>query len=270
MISKSIESENRVGLTVDLEFLDAGGREYSSQNTSKYEKEGIRELLQILRKHGRKITFFTTANLCNEHLDFLKKIKKEGHEIASHSLSHKKLNDISYKEIKKEINDSKKILEENLDIEIKGFRSPLLKHERRVFEEVEKAGYVYDSSMLPSIKIPGWYGGDDVSISPFKISNNLIEFPLSINPFLKLPISGFFIRLFGRKYLFWSIRQLHDKGIIPIIYVHPFELRSFGNKNNWRQKLRTGEYMIKTLEDMARSYRLFKLEKFHGLISNES
>jgi len=38
-----------------------------------------------------------------------------------------------------------------------------------------------------------------------------------------LPVSGAWIRFFGRRYLMWSLKMLLERNCVPVIYVHPWE-----------------------------------------------
>jgi peptidoglycan/xylan/chitin deacetylase (PgdA/CDA1 family) len=75
-----------------------------------------------------------------EELSFL---VKEGVEIGSHTLTHPFLTKIPPAEARREIEDSKKLLEDKLGVEVKGFCYPYGDHNAEVVEMVKKAGYQY-------------------------------------------------------------------------------------------------------------------------------
>ncbi|MDY6789140.1 MAG: polysaccharide deacetylase family protein, partial [Candidatus Nanohaloarchaea archaeon] len=249
----------KIALSIDTEFLETNQYKYSASGTAEKEKEGLRDLLEILDRHDQRITFFTVANMCNDHKDILEEIVDRGHEIGSHTMNHKDLTELSGKELEEEVIGSKEKLEEELGVEVKGFRAPMLKHNEEVFSNVKKAGYSYDSSMISSLRIPGWYGGDNVGQKPFK-RGGLTEVPLSVHPWFKIPISGFFARCLGKRYLMWSIKLLHGRDITPVIYLHPFALKRFENKNNWRQRMGAGRYTLDLIETLAGEYTLVRTE----------
>jgi Predicted xylanase/chitin deacetylase len=80
-----------------------------------------------------------------EELSFL---VKEGVEIGSHTLTHPFLTKIPPAEARREIEDSKKLLEDKLGVEVKGFCYPYGDHNREVVEMVKKAGYQYAFTTL--------------------------------------------------------------------------------------------------------------------------
>lgn len=244
---------DKLAFSIDTEFLDL-----KNKSAVKSEKSGIKWLLDLLERKNQSATFFVVAELAENHIETLLEIRERGHEIGSHSLTHPYLNELPEMEIHKEVNGSKKILEKELDIKVKGFRAPALSYNETVLSKVRKSGYEYDSSMIPSVRIPGWYGGDEVSLEPFS-SNNFTEVPVSVNPITKLPISGFFMRTLGRKHLFWSIELLQNRGVIPVIYLHPFELEHFEGKGKLRRKVRSGKYIKETIRILAEEYEFVKM-----------
>lgn len=251
---------DKIALTIDMEFLETSKFKYKAENTAEKEKKGVKKLLKVFGKHDFHTTFFTVANLCHDHADILHEIKNKGHEIGCHGKTHRFLTDLDDKELHEEINIAKNILENTLNIKVKGFRAPALKQNEKILKKIKNAGYDYDSSMIPSLPIPGWYGGDDVPLHPIR-ENEMAEIPLGVNPYTKIPISGFFLRLFGRKHLLWSLESIQARGIIPIIYLHPFELASFNNKNNWRQAIRTGHYTLETIEMLCKRYNIVPMKR---------
>lgn len=246
---------SEIALTIDMELLETSKFKYKTQNTARKEKRGVRNLLDIFNDYDVNTTFFTVANLCNNHTDILHEIKSKGHEIGCHSKTHQFLTQLESDDLYDEIVTAKIMLEDELDSKVRGFRAPVLKQNEQIMEKVQDAGYEYDSSMIPSVPIPRWYGGDDVPLHPIR-KNKMTEIPISVNPYTKIPISGFFLRFFGRKHLLWSIEKIQARNVVPVIYLHPFELASFENKNNWRQKIRTGRYTLKTVDMLCKHYNI--------------
>jgi hypothetical protein len=250
----------KIALTIDLEFLEENHYPPGSNvRTVEYEKKAVRQLLDLLEEQDQTITFFTVANLCDSHSDFLEEVRDRGHEIASHSYTHPNLTEISRKQLEKEVKGSKERLEEELDIEVKGFRAPELRINEKVYEELESSGYDYDSSKIPSFKIPGWYGGYGKQRPHRK--GKITEIPVSANSITKTPISGFFFRTLGKSHLNWSIRELQKRDIVPVIYLHPYELAKFEGKKNWRQRFRTGNYVMETITDLLRKFEIKKMSE---------
>jgi len=78
-----------------------------------------------------------------KHLDIsqIKKLAKDGHEIGSHTSSHKSLVGLSKDSLKKELYDSKMIIEEILEKEITSISVPFGRIDEKVYETCLKYGY---------------------------------------------------------------------------------------------------------------------------------
>lgn len=111
-------------------------------------KEVYKNALPILEKYNLPATFFIIADFIgnNKFMSWqqLKHLINKGYLIGSHTLGHKRLSTVSEKDLRKEIIESKKILEDNLNKEISLFALPFGK-DRDITEKTEqiirKAGY---------------------------------------------------------------------------------------------------------------------------------
>jgi peptidoglycan/xylan/chitin deacetylase (PgdA/CDA1 family) len=72
------------------------------------------KVLDVLKEHNVKATFFVIAEKAQQHPDLMKRILAEGHIVANHSLSHQALKDLSFfswkKVVKKQVLDAHTIL----------------------------------------------------------------------------------------------------------------------------------------------------------------
>lgn len=118
-------------------------------HTGKYEgiKKGLPDLLQILRKHRIKATFFITGEVISKLPKEIKKISKEGHELGLHGYSHKRFDFMDFKEkeeeIAKGIEAYKKIFKKNPKV----FRAPQHSIDKDTFFLLSKNGFSHDSSV---------------------------------------------------------------------------------------------------------------------------
>ncbi len=74
--------------------------------------EKIDTVLNILKNHNVKATFFPIGKLMKEDLSPIKKIVEEGHELGNHSYTHRILSLRSYETIRQEIEPTDKLLRE--------------------------------------------------------------------------------------------------------------------------------------------------------------
>jgi len=192
-------------MSVDLEYDWDSKR---SENLSIVPK-----LLDFFDDNYIRATFFVVTDLIDKNESLIKDISKK-HEIASHSCSHSKLNEVSNGQLEKEIKNSKKAIE-SLKIKCKGFRAPLYLIPKNLHRLLKKYGYKYDSSTTRSF-FPGRYINLTEPLEPYE-KDGIIEIPIST---FKLPIP------FGLSYM--RLLYPFSKFLLlkkPIMfYLHPYEL----------------------------------------------
>ncbi len=103
--------------------------------------------LPLLKKYGYKATFFIFTNAIGREgyftWDQLKEMRDEGMAIEAHTKTHLFLTRItSDAELREQIVDSKKIIEEKLGITVKHFAFPFGLYDDRVIKEVKDAGFI--------------------------------------------------------------------------------------------------------------------------------
>ena len=120
----------------------------------------------ILDQHGLPATFFIAANTSPVHLDYcdhapwrkiewnaadiraLEDMVRRGHEIGSHSVSHKHSEDPRFRPVhdrgydaKHEAEESKRLIQDRMEMEISSFCYPFCAKGGGLKEAVEAAGY---------------------------------------------------------------------------------------------------------------------------------
>ena len=109
------------------------------------------KIIEYLDKLEIKATFFMVANDVLENPSIAREIVARGHELASHSRTHNKLlSNLNKAELKSEITDSKKIIEDIIGKKVEGFRAPGYCLSNNIIDVLEESGYVYDSSLNTS------------------------------------------------------------------------------------------------------------------------
>jgi len=98
----------------------------------------------ILDKYGFKATFYIVCNYVDNKKGYMtweeiESLKKEGHDIGSHSMNHIHLSNLSKKDIEYEVGQSKKCLEDH-GIEATSFAYPFSdgSNDKKVFKIVSK------------------------------------------------------------------------------------------------------------------------------------
>ncbi|PTD94226.1 hypothetical protein C9439_04040 [archaeon SCG-AAA382B04] len=277
-------SKGKVCLTVDLEFLNQKSLSESKTKAESFDldqDEIVENLLSLLDETDSKVTFFVVASLVEENPGLVERISDKGHEIASHALTHKNLREMTKEEMRDEIGESKRILEEKINEEVLGFRAPGLKilGDKVFYQLLDEFNYKYSSSKIPSLPIPGWYGDLSIPMKPFRISefydfevdNRIFEVPVSVNPFLRLPFSGNWLRLLGHNYFYWSLDKLIEKDIIPVFYIHPWELMDLSAVSNLpiRNKIRSGTWLFNKIRKVCERYEIDSVRNILDINKNK-
>lgn len=214
-------------------------------------------LQEILDTHDVRATFFVVSAVAERYPDIVRRLANEGHEIGSHTHEHRLLSTLDTADRREEIAHSRSVLERVTDCTVTGFRAPAFDITADHFDELDKAGYSYDSSIAPSRRIPGWYGGEYDTHRPCSVTQiqtdappALAELPVSVMPGLRLPLTGAWLRFFGPRYTILGMKLLARKGITPVLYVHPWEFVDLPDIEGVPARVywRTGEWMRRAVE----------------------
>lgn len=242
-------------LSVDLEFFQHAPAYRSAAGTTDGEalgRDGVSVLLDAFDAAGARATFFTVSDIADSHPALLEDIVTAGHEVGSHTHTHRHLSGLSQPDRRAELVDSKARLEATTGIAVEGFRAPSFDMADDHFEMLSETGYAYDSSVVPCRAIPGWYGGefDTHRPSPARAIDpgappGLTEVPVAVMPGLRLPLTGTWLRFFGVRYTLLGMKLLARRGIAPVLYVHPWELVDLPDIEGVPRRVyvRSGAYM---------------------------
>ncbi|MFP4530194.1 MAG: polysaccharide deacetylase family protein [Halodesulfurarchaeum sp.] len=190
--------------------------------------EWLRDAFEVA---GASATWFTVSQIAANHPEAVREVVSAGHEIGSHTHTHRLLTELDGNERTTELERSRETLEAVTGEPVAGFRAPAFDFGDGHFEALEAAGYDYDSSVVASRSIPGWYGGEYELTRPAPATavqanapESIGELPVSVMPGLRLPLTGTWLRFFGPRYTIYGMKRLADRGIAPVLYVHPWEL----------------------------------------------
>lgn len=196
--------------------------------------ENLLFLIEMLEKAGIKGTFFFLKDIADQYPSIVRKIINRGHEIALHGETHEHLAKISSNDFQLMIKRMKEYFLKNFQIIIHGYRAPYFSIHPKAISLLKDAGFCYDSSIVPSLPIPGWYGIPRAPLYPYKIGNKLdgndgqtkfLEFPLSVHPRFRLPgAGGYYFRNLGIHFTLRVLRQCLIKNGYAMFYIHPWEL----------------------------------------------
>jgi polysaccharide deacetylase family protein (PEP-CTERM system associated) len=187
--------------------------------------------LLVLAKHDVKATFFILGEVAKKFPSLIKKIAKDGHEVASHGWSHTQIFKLNKEQFRKEIADSKKLLEDITSGSVLGHRAPafsIMPQTKWALEVLAQEGFKYDSSIYPiSGRRYGWPEfSKDICKVDLPSGRSIIEVPMStVTVFGRaLPAAGGgYIRHFPYTVTKWAIKHIQKKRP-AIVYMHPYEI----------------------------------------------
>lgn len=233
-------------------------------------REAIRPILELLRSAGVRATFFTVGEVARDHPDLIRELASDGHEIASHTMTHPNLWRLTEAEFRDELEQYRGALAAALPgQQALGFRAPMFSLDRRtpwVLGVLRDMGYRYDSSIVP-VRTP-WYGVSGAPLGIYRASlddparadakDGFLEFPLTacaLGP-VRIPTSGgAYMRLLPYPVFRGLLRRVARQRPF-VIYVHPWEtypgtpsyplplIERFGLYTNIRHALRRLERLL--------------------------
>ncbi len=141
---------------------------------------GAMRLLEIERMLRVRSSWSIVTNRYQLSSTPLMALGKEG-EICAHDTRHDgRLLSLSFLKKVERLKECKRILELSSKTTVRGFRAPLLQHNRELVTAVGEAGYEFDSS------VPSWEILSPTSLSPHGVGT---VFPFRVNNVLEIPVS---------------------------------------------------------------------------------
>lgn len=232
-------------------------------------------LLDLAAEHHVRCTCFFLGWIAHRHPRLVTAALERGHEIASHGWAHRLAYQLTPKEFYEDAAKAKDVIEQISGRSVLGYRSAgfsLSAQNDWVFDELLRAGYMYDSSVFPaSHGHGGWHNGHYAPYMVKRPGGDLIEFPMSVEEVLGHPycfFGGGYLRLFPLSIIRRMTAGVHRQGRPAIFYIHPREIdpdqprlamsawrqfKSYVNLATTEAKLREllTEYEFVTLEDLA-------------------
>lgn len=196
-------------------------------------------ILRLLDRHRVRATFFILGDVARKHPDLIRAIHDEGHEIASHGMTHAPLWDLDYDGLDRELKSFNEVMAEVLGPEasISGFRAPTFSMDNRTRYAMKclvDNGYLYDTSIFPAKNY--MYGVKDAPCALYRpdlndlsredARSNILEFPLTVFEWgrVRIPVSGgFYLRVFPYPFLRSLLRKINRTRPF-VIYFHPWEV----------------------------------------------
>lgn len=244
--------QRRLCVSVDLDGLDCyhaihGLDEPPEAQRHLHYTAGLARLLELFTQHSIHVTLFVVGRdlLGDECLQVIRTARDQGHEIASHTWSHPyDFSRLSARRQEEEIEKGTDGIRKAVGSPPVGFRAPGYHIDDRVVERLQRAGYVYDASLLPS---PPYYaaklavmglmrlsgrtsrsiaGGPGMVAAPNRPyrmgarywlpGDGLVEIPCTVIPVARIPFIGTTLTLAGPRRAAWAARLVSRMGLVSL------------------------------------------------------
>ena len=237
-------------------------------------------LLDLAAEQNVRCTCFFLGWIGKRFPHLVKTAVSRGHEVASHGWAHRLAYDLTPREFYEDAMRSKCVLEDLAGCRVLGYRSAgfsLSGENTWVFDQLLRAGYVYDSSVFPAHRSHGGWRNDQFSPYWVRLSGGaLLEFPMTIKKVFGMPIcffGGGYLRLFPIMLIRMMTASVLRHGRPAIFYVHPREIdpthprlpmsrwrsfKSYVNLGTTEPKLRQllAQFQFTTLGELTRQIDL--------------
>ena len=189
----------------------------------------VSRILDLLAAQDTRATFFTLGWIAERYPDLIRRIVREGHELASHGYGHERASDLDEAAFSQDIRRAKALLEDLSGTAVTGYRAPSFSigtGNLWAFDCLARAGYLYSSSIYPIRH--DHYGMPDSPRFAYRVDAGLLEVPITtLRVFNRnLPSSGGgYFRLLPYALSRWMLRRVNAAdGQAAIFYFHPWEI----------------------------------------------
>lgn len=256
----------------------------------------IPRFIDLFDELGVKATFFVIGEHAIKNKKYIKMLCENGHEIGNQTLTHQiDIGKLPTKEKQREIVEADKILSDLAGRKVVGFRAPNYLLDKETLDILRANGYLYDSSVFPTILSPlhevyGWFlirrfcriqwWALFKPVSPYYWKNGLLEIPVSATPLTRLPFIGTYMQVLGWPYFNVTFKEFLLLGKNINLELHAYEILSkveddipddfgilpgIGFPLTYRRT-----YLFEQIKRIKRHYRIMTLEDYAKEFKNEN
>ena len=221
-------------LTVDFEEWEAVVSRRIGEGPARLRPRFLQQtdfLLDLLDELQATATFFTLGMTAAKYPQAIEAVAARGHEIASHGYGHTRLDTLTEREFRDDLERSLRVLAELSGARPRGYRAPWFSINRDsvwALGVLADAGLEYDSSQLDSPLARRRFA--PIPLCSYRLrlpdGRGLDEFPVSVWPLLgwRLPIGGGgYWRLLPAPIVQMGLRRAASRSGHLTLYFHPFE-----------------------------------------------
>jgi len=230
-------------------------------------ESGFRRMLDFFARNQIRATLFVIAQSLDDprKRELLETAVQQGHELASHTMTHAYLRLIDNGQKRFEIAESRERLEKLAGVRIRGFRAPGYQIDRESVNLLSEYGYEWDSSAFPT-KI--FAGRLNVAIerlaAPGQVfDHRLMELPLPDHRPSPVPFSPSYALLFGQPYFAWGLRRARRTGTPLVLLFHLTDLAD----PLPRERLPNWQSRIFTLSNLSGETKVQRCQRMLDLVA---
>ena len=193
--------------------------------------DNTQRVLDVLGKHGVQITMFVLGKFAERFPALVRRMRDEGHEIASHGYGHVEVFRQTPSEFESDVLHSVRLLEDICGVQVVGYRAPdfsIVANNLWALQVLASLGLKYDSSIFPIAH--NRYGIASWPTGPVRVAladqQSLVELPIATTTIYRkrLPVAGGgYHRLLPLSAIDWAVRRTLGDGRPFVAYCHPYE-----------------------------------------------
>ena len=270
----SLKTDQIILLTIDVEDwfqvenlrswfpVDTWEKQHSRVEQNTHRLLDLFDSVKLSDDSNPKATFFVLGWIAKRFPNLIGSIQNRGHEVASHGFNHLMCNQIDSRELEQDLIQSKKVLEDLVGCEVKGYRAPNFSINDIALELIQRVGYRYDSSYNDFSRHGRYgtisHGWKNTPETALRINKQLIELKISNLHIANQTIpwgGGGYFRLLPPLIFNFGVRKILSSKQVYMFYIHPWEIDPQQPKID-ANKLATWRHYL----NLDRTYR--RLETF--------
>ena len=192
--------------------------------------DGLDRALAIMDERNIKGSFFVLGELADRLGDALRRMDRDGHDIACHGWEHTRPLSMEPQAFRGQLLRAKAALEAELGHGVSGYRGPYFAMDDDRLDIVREAGFHYDSSKLKQQKSDKYgemalEGFREISPCVYR-REGFTEFEVSTQKIgnMNMLLGGGYIRMLPWAFMKWMIRRYLSTGKPYVLYIHPLDL----------------------------------------------
>ncbi|MEW5785578.1 MAG: polysaccharide deacetylase family protein [Bacillota bacterium] len=126
---------------VPIYYVDTNEKKIAISFDASWGAERTQQILDTLKEHEIKTTFFLTGFWVEDYPDYVKAIAEAGHEIGNHTFSHPHLNSLTAAEIEAELKKVEQMIVATAGQKPVLFRPPFGEYNNQVITTASELGY---------------------------------------------------------------------------------------------------------------------------------